>query len=236
MYGIMCYRWFLLGGVYTCRLSITNCTYSAWKCGWLSFANSWRRKVAGMHMSCIKSKPCINARKWWVIRMLHPACALASCLWNYIWSNKARDWAKGFDVIRWALIWFKYFVQVLQRKTEEAATAMRRLKELQEARKSSRETAPNGIGCYLFYCCTFCSVSNADLLLYCIILNINYSMFLIFANLCWYRSITSYWPFFTGTSRFYLPIVCICCGREWKLVHVLFMHKLLCMHATHSRL
>ncbi|KAG0584179.1 hypothetical protein KC19_3G191000 [Ceratodon purpureus] len=33
---------------------------------------------------------------------------------------------------------------VLQRKTEEAATAMRRLKELQEARKSSRETAPNG--------------------------------------------------------------------------------------------
>lgn len=33
---------------------------------------------------------------------------------------------------------------VLQRKTEEAATAMRRLKELQEARKSSKDTAPNG--------------------------------------------------------------------------------------------
>lgn len=33
---------------------------------------------------------------------------------------------------------------VLQRKTEEAASAMRRLKELQEARKSSRDTAPNG--------------------------------------------------------------------------------------------
>jgi len=35
-------------------------------------------------------------------------------------------------------------LQVLQRKTEEAASAMRRLKELQEARKSSRDTAPNG--------------------------------------------------------------------------------------------
>nr|PNR45420.1 hypothetical protein PHYPA_015191 [Physcomitrium patens] len=33
---------------------------------------------------------------------------------------------------------------VLQRKTEEAATAMRRLKELQEARKSSKDTMPNG--------------------------------------------------------------------------------------------
>lgn len=40
--------------------------------------------------------------------------------------------------------WYS-LLQVLQRKTEEAATAMRRLKELQEARKSSRDTAPNGI-------------------------------------------------------------------------------------------
>lgn len=42
---------------------------------------------------------------------------------------------------------YAYYFQVLQRKTEEAAMATKRLKELLEARKSSsRDTS--GINCY----------------------------------------------------------------------------------------
>lgn len=37
------------------------------------------------------------------------------------------------------------FMQVLHRKTEEAAAATKRLKELLEARKSSKENTTNGI-------------------------------------------------------------------------------------------
>lgn len=59
---------------------------------------------------------------------------------------------------------------------------MRRLKELQEARKSSRETAPNGINYYLFYSCIFCSFNHADLQCTALYRISIYSMFLIRAN------------------------------------------------------
>lgn len=51
----------------------------------------------------------------------------------------------------------KIFFQVLQRKTEEAAVATKRLKELLEARKSvSRDNS----GMYLHFNCTNASTSD----------------------------------------------------------------------------